>query len=125
MARTPNFEVSINPTANLLRIHLSGAIDAKCMKACVDEVALQLPSLRTGFTVLTDLSGIQSMDTACVPEVERLMDNSSQKGVSMVIRVVPKHSKDIGFNILSLFHYPHKVHILTCATLAEAEQALT
>jgi ABC-type transporter Mla MlaB component len=124
MARTPNFEVSTNTTANLLRICLNGAIDAKCMKACVDEVARQLPTLHTNFKSFTDLSGIQSMDTDCVPEVERMMDLCRDKGVSTVVRLIPKHSKDVGFNILSFFHYPKKVHIVTCATAAEAERAL-
>jgi ABC-type transporter Mla MlaB component len=124
MARTPNFEVSVNVTTNLLRVRLSGSIDAKCMKACVDEVASQLPSLKTGFKSYTDLSGILSMDTDCVPEVERLMDLCREKGVDTVVRVIPKRSKDIGFSILSLFHYPKKVHIVTCPTVAEVERAL-
>jgi len=125
MARTPNFEVSVNTTANLLRVRLSGAIDVKCMKACVDEVARQLPELHASFKSFTDLSGIQSMDTDCVPEVERMMDLCREKGVATVARVIPKRSKDVGFSILSLFHYPKKVHIVTCATLAEAERALS
>lgn len=90
----------------------------------MDDVAQQLPSLRTNFTVFTDLSGIQTMDTACVPEVERMMDVCRDKGVGTVIRVIPKRSKDVGFNILSLFHYPKAVHVLTCATVAEGERAL-
>ena len=124
MARTPNFEVSVNLTTNLLRVRLSGSIDAPCMKACVDEIARQLPALQASFKSYTDLSGIQSMDTACVPEVERMMDLCREKGVAIVVRVIPKHSKDVGFNILSLFHYPKKVRILTCPTVAEAERAL-
>jgi ABC-type transporter Mla MlaB component len=111
-------------TANLLRVRLSGSIDAQCMKACVNEVGSQLASLGAGFKCYTDLSGIQSMDTACVPEVERMMDLCREKGVSTVVRVIPKHSKDVGFNILSLFHYPKKVRIITCPTVAEAESAL-
>lgn len=124
MARTPNFEVSINTSANQLRVRLSGAIDAKCMKACVDEVALHLPKLHASFKSFTDLSGIQSMDTTCIPDVERLMDLCREKGVGTVVRLIPKRSKDVGFNILSFFHYPRKVHIVTCATQAEAERAL-
>jgi ABC-type transporter Mla MlaB component len=124
MARTPNFEVSVNPTTNLLRVRLSGSIDAPSMKACVDEVALQLPSLRAGFKSYTDLSGILAMDTACVPEVERMMDLCRDQGVGTVVRVIPQRSKDVGFNILSLFHYPKKVRIITCPTVAEAERAL-
>jgi anti-anti-sigma regulatory factor len=125
MARSSNFVVSIDKAANLLRIRLNGTIDAKTMKACSDDIARQLSSLLTNFTVFTDLSGIQNMDTACVPDVERLMDMCRDKGVSTVIRIVPKRSKDVGFNILSLFHYPKAVHVLTCATVAEGERALT
>lgn len=124
MARASNFEVSVNTTANLLRVSLRGTIDAKCMKACVDEVARQLPELRTNFKSFTDLSNIQSMDTACIPEVERLMNLCRDKGVNTIVRLIPKRSKDIGFSILSLFHYPKKVRIVTCETLTEAERAL-
>jgi len=125
MARTPHFETSANTSANLLRIRLSGDIDAKCMQACVNEVAQLASTLTPNFKVFTDLSGIQSMDTACVPEVERLMDLCREKGVNRVVRLIPKRSKDVGFSILSLFHYPKQVHIVTCATQAEAERALS
>jgi anti-anti-sigma factor len=125
MAKPSNFEVTTNGTANLLRIRLSGNIDAASMQACVDAVASSLPALTTGFNVLTDLSGIKSMDAACVAHVERLMDLCRDKGVATVVRVIPKRSKDVGFNILSLFHYPKNVRIVTCPTPAEAERALS
>lgn len=125
MAQPPNFEVTINSTSNQLRIQLRGAMDAATMLACVDQVATQLPTLTTGFTVYTDLAGIQSMDTACVAQVERLMDLCRDKGVATVVRVIPKRSKDVGFGILSLFHYPPKIKIVTCATRADAERALS
>lgn len=124
MARTPHYETSVNNSANLLRIRLSGDVDAKCMQACVDEVTHLVTSLGKGFRVLTDLSSIQSMDTACVPAVEKLMDLCRDKGAGTVVRVIPKRSRDVGFSILSLFHYPPKVQIITCATPAEAEKAL-
>jgi hypothetical protein len=38
--------------------------------------------------------------------------------------VIPDPRKDIGFNILSLFHYRHDIHIVTCETLEEAKRAL-
>lgn len=125
MPRPSNFEVTTDRAANLLRVRLTGAIDAACMQACVDAVASQLPALATGFKVLTDLSGIKSMDAACVAQVERLMDLCRDKGVGTVVRVIPKRSKDVGFNILSLFHYPKNVRIVTCPTPAEAERALS
>ncbi|MFT3783797.1 MAG: hypothetical protein QM790_17435 [Nibricoccus sp.] len=125
MVRPPIFEVSINAAANQLRITLRGAIDAKAMQSCVEDVAKQLPSLKGNFKILTDLSGVQSMDAGSVPHVERLMDLCREKGTALVVRVIPKRSKDVGFNILSLFHYPRTVHIVTCTTLAEAEKALS
>jgi hypothetical protein len=42
----------------------------------------------------------------------------------MVVRVIPDPQKDIGLNILSLFHYRRRVRIVTCKTLAEAMKAL-
>jgi anti-anti-sigma regulatory factor len=119
-----HFSVSTDATSNLLSVRLLGNIDPDSMQACVDQIASQLPALATGFAMLTDLSELNSMDTRCVPEVERMMDLCRKKGVSMVVRVIPDPAKDIGFSILSLFHYPHNVHIVTCPTLAEAQHVL-
>jgi anti-anti-sigma regulatory factor len=85
---------------------------------------IQLPNLTKGFKILTDLSGLNSMDALCVSELKRMMDLCRKSGVGTVARVIPDPAKDIGFNILSLFHYRDKVHVLTFQTLAEAEQAL-
>jgi hypothetical protein len=42
----------------------------------------------------------------------------------MVVRVIPDPARDIGLQIMSLFHYGHDVRIVTCATLDEAQRAL-
>jgi predicted choloylglycine hydrolase len=83
-----------------------------------------VPDLRPGFRLLTDLSGLESMDLACVPYIEQMMDLCNKKGVEMVVRVIPDPHKDIGLNIMSLFHYPRRVRIVTCETLEEAMSAL-
>jgi hypothetical protein len=41
-----------------------------------------------------------------------------------VVRVIPDPQKDIGLNILSLFHYRKRVRIVTCETLDEARKVL-
>jgi hypothetical protein len=64
------------------------------------------------------------MDLDCVPPLEGLMDLCRQAGVAMVVRVIPDPHKDIGFNILSVFHYPRRVKIVTCETMEEAQSAL-
>jgi ABC-type transporter Mla MlaB component len=124
MKNDSRFSVSTDVSKNLLRVRLLGDIDPACMRACVDQIGNQLPNLATGFTILTDLSGLNSMETSCVPELERMMDLGRKAGASTVMRVIPDSGKDIGFNILSLFHYRNKVHVLTFQSLAEAEQAL-
>jgi hypothetical protein len=42
----------------------------------------------------------------------------------LVVRVIPDETKDIGFNILTVFHYPHRPQIVTCQTLPEAARVL-
>jgi predicted choloylglycine hydrolase len=64
------------------------------------------------------------MDLACVPHIKRMMDLCNKKGIEMVVRVIPDPHKDIGLNILSLFHYRRRVHIVTCKTLEEAVKVL-
>ena len=124
MKNDDRFSVTTDVARNLLSVRLLGAIDPACMHACVDQIASNLPSLAKGFTILTDLSGLASMDTHCVSELERMMDLSRKAGAGTVVRVIPNQAKDIGFNILSLFHYRNKVHVLTFQSLAEAQAAI-
>ena len=124
MKNDDHYSVSTDVARNLLTVRLFGHIDPAVMHACVDQFASELPNLSKGFTILTDLSGLTLMDTRCVSELERMMVLSRKSGVGTVVRVIPNQSKDIGFNILSLFHYRNKVHVLTFPSLTEAEQAL-
>jgi anti-anti-sigma regulatory factor len=94
------------------------------MKECLDHFQGVVPQLRTDFSLLTDLSGLLSMDLSCLPHLEKIMDLCRENGVARIVRVVPNSALDIGFNILSKFHYPNTVQILTCETLAEAHRVL-
>jgi hypothetical protein len=76
--------------------------------------------MKPGFRLLTDLSGMDSMEYACAPEIEATMDLIREKGVALVVRVVPDPHKDIGFKVMSYFHYGRKVPVLTLDTRAEA-----
>ena len=124
MKSDDRYTVSADVTKNQLSVHFRGDIDQACMRACVDQIVIQLPSLTKGFKILTDLSGLNSMDELCVSELKRMMDVCRKSGVGIVARVIPDPAKDIGFNILSLFHYRNKVHVQTFPSLAEAEAAL-
>ncbi len=124
MTVSPVFKVQLDAPRNLIHIWYLGNVTATGMAACVKEVERCLPVLRPGFTVLTDLSGLESMTLDCAPHLTRIMDLSKSHGIGTAVRVIPDQTKDIGFNILSIIHYRRGVKIVTCATLAEAERAL-
>jgi hypothetical protein len=48
----------------------------------------------------------------------------TEKGASLVVRVIPDPHRDIGLQIMSIFHYGGDVQILTCETLAQAKEIL-
>jgi hypothetical protein len=118
------FQVEVDKSKNLLKISYAQHVGPEDTKGVEEKVPALLPDLRPGFRLLTDMSRLESMDLACVPYIKRMMDLCNKKGVEMVVRVIPDPQKDIGLNILSLFHYRRRVQIVTCETLEEAMSAL-
>jgi hypothetical protein len=64
------------------------------------------------------------MDPASLTDIKKTMDLLNQRGVSLVVRVIPDPQKDIGLNILSLFHYRRGIRIVTCQTMEQAMAVL-
>ena len=118
------FQVGVDESKNLLKITYAQHVGAEDTKRVEEQIPPLLSGVRPGFRLLTDLSGLDSMDLACVPYIKRMMDLCNKKGVEVVVRVIPDPHKDIGLSILSLFHYRRRVRIVTCATLEEAMKAL-
>jgi anti-anti-sigma regulatory factor len=87
---------------------------------CLGTLQDLMGQLKPGFILLVDMSNLESMDGSCAQELGAIMDLCRMRGVSTVVRVIPDPSKDIGFNILSHFHYHPQVKTRTHATLAEA-----
>ena len=114
----------LDQSANLLTISYGGRVEAQETRRYVSEVERLLPELKPGFRLLTDLSTLESMDVACVADIKRVMDLCNDQGVALVVRVIPDPHKDIGLNILSLFHYDRDVRIVTYETLAAAKEVL-
>ena len=90
----------------------------------MEEVRAGLAKLESGFRLLADLTDLESMDVACAPFIEKAMDLCNEKGASIVVRVIPDPTRDIGMQIMSLFHYGGDVRIVTCETLDEARAIL-
>ena len=118
------FEVGVDKSRNLLKVTYAQRVGAEDTKRVEEKIRPLLADVRPGFRLLTDLSGLDSMDLACLPYIKRMMDLCNKQGVEEVVRVIPDPHKDIGFNILSLFHYRRRVRIVTCPTLEEALKAL-
>lgn len=118
------YQLAIDRPANLLSIHWTGHVVPEEAKQCYEEVRQHLMDDSPGLRILTDLSGLESMDYACVPHIDRMMDLFNERGVDTVVRVIPNPYKDIGFSIMSLFHYRHGVHFMTCESLEEAKKHL-
>jgi hypothetical protein len=127
-ARTPPTrlpcDVQVDESRNLVTFRYFGHVTGAAMRGVTERAEAALSRVRPGFTVLTDLSELESMELDCMPDITGMMDRFKAKGVSTVVRIIPDPAKDIGFNILAIVHYRRGVHVVTCATTAEAERIL-
>jgi hypothetical protein len=124
MENRSDCDVECDVSRNLIQVRYRGHVAAAEMKAYSEKARNLLPQMRPGFTFLTDLSGLESMELECAAELTKTMDACRKKEIGTVIRIVPDPRKDIGFNILSIVHYRRGIRVITCQNVAEAEQAL-
>ena len=101
-------------------ITFAGRVEVEHIVEQGKDVAALIEDLEVGFRVLADLTPMESMSVDCAPEIAKVMDLCAAKGVKLIVRVIPDPAKDIGFTILSRFHYHEKARMVVCETLAEA-----
>lgn len=116
------FSLNVDDRNNKLIITFSGHFDLKQAEQYYQELQQILPKLKKGVKVLTDLSSLEHMDRQTVFFVQKTMDLLNEKGTSKVIRIIPDPKKDIGFNIMSVFHYSQSVAVHTYRSYQEAEK---
>jgi hypothetical protein len=116
--------VTSNKAKRLLFISFIEKVHPAELKSNREDIKTLLTELSPGFRLLVDYSPMESMDLDCAPEIGRTMELIDRSGVSMVVRVIPDSTKDIGMNILTLIHYRSKPHVITCCNLAEAFKKL-
>jgi len=114
----------VDEAKRLFVIRYRGVVGAEETKKGLEEIRDGLAKLQPGFRLLADLTELESMDMACAPFIEKAMDMFNEKGASMVVRVIPDPHRDIGMQIMSIFHYRGDVQIFTCETLAQADDLL-
>jgi hypothetical protein len=116
--------LKLEPERNLVIVRYSGHVGANDAQRYLEEARAALSAMQPGFRLLGDLTHLKAMDVACAPYIRQIMDLFNEKGIALVVRVIPDPSLDIGLQIMSLFHYGENVRIITCATLEEAMRAL-
>lgn len=118
------FLATVNKSKQLLCANYIGRVVPADLELGRADVTTLLTEMSPGFRLLADLSQLEFMDLECTTELGRTMDLFAKAGVGMIVRVVPDPTKDIGLNILTVFHYPHHPRIVTCENLAQALRAL-
>jgi len=109
---------------NAVIIEFEGHVEPSQSEQFLADIQKVVPNDGKGFTVLTDMTALDKMDRSVQSTVTKVMDLLNAGGVTKVVRVIPDSGKDIGFNILSVFHYSKGVKILTLETREEAMQKL-
>jgi anti-anti-sigma regulatory factor len=116
--------VTSNQSKQLLYLNFIGTVRPEEFQNGLEDLTTQLAGLLPGFRYLVDLTQLEFMGLDCMAELGRMMEFIGQAGVGLVVRVIPDPSKDIGMNILTVFHYPHRLRVVTCRNLAEATKTL-
>lgn len=116
--------ITSNKTKQLLHIRYLGPVQLKDFQHGQEDLVAQLKELSPGFRLLADFSQMESMGLDCRPALGRMMDLIGQAGVDLVVRVIPEPGRDIGMNILALFHYRRRPRAVTCESMVEAARLL-
>jgi len=119
------FLATINKSKQLLHLSFIEEVRVEELVQRHDEVVTLLADLKSGFRLLTDLGRLGSMGVDCAPEIGKIMELCDQKGVALVVRVIPDPTKDVGLGILSGFHYHHRPRSVTCESMVEAAELLS
>lgn len=119
------FQVHADHATQLLTISFSENVDNEQMKRGLGQTTSALTSMKPGFRVLTDLSHLECMNPSCALLVGEIMTLCDQRGIDTVALVLPEERKDIGFILMTRFHYSSRVRICTFTHLPEAIRSLS
>jgi hypothetical protein len=115
-------KITVEATGSLVVIEFRGHITVEVLQVHAKAIDALPARVQPRFTVLTDLTDLESMDIECAPILSRIMEQLSKMGVARVVRVIPDPTKDIGLGILSFFHLKSGIKVNTVPTRAEAKR---
>ncbi len=114
----------VNASKQVLYLSYIGRVTAEELKEGRKDLPLLLAPLKPNFRLVTDLSQLDFMGVECGKEIGKIMELCDQKDVGVVVRVIPDPAKDIGMEILSMFHYLRPPEIFICRDIVEAAKIL-
>ena len=117
-------DVQVNPAEQLLTLSYSPRVNVEDMKRCLQEVRAALVDMQPGFRLLNNLSNLEKMEPGCAEHIIEIMEACNAKRIGTVVRVIPDPTKDIGFNIMSRFHYSPQVKLRIYENLEDAVKSL-
>jgi hypothetical protein len=118
------FLATISKSKQLLHFDFIGEVRPEELARGREDAITLIAELKTGFRVLADFTHLNSMSVGCAAEIGKTMELCEEKGVALVVRVMPDPTKDIGLAILTRFHYRNPPQIANCANMVEAARLL-
>ena len=118
-------QVEVEKSKRLLKVSWSQHVSTDEAKNALEKLPPLLPEFSGGFRLLADLTSLDTLDLGCVSHLRKMMDILNKAGVELIVRVIPDPHKDIGLNIMSLFHYRRGLPIVTFESLPEALKILS
>ena len=115
------YKVDVDEARNIVFISFEDDFTLEDGENLFNDIKRAMSKVNKGFGLLANLSSLKSMDRNVQGSIGKGMDLIDQHGVSQVIRVIPDPTKDMGFQIMSLFHYSKGVKIHTCQSREEAD----
>ena len=85
------------------------------------EIEAALAEMKPGFRMLNNMTNLEAMEPGCAEHIIQLMKMCNGKQIATVI---PDPTKDIGFNIMSRFHYSPEVKLRIYDNLTDAVKSL-
>src|SRR5260221_10049993 len=110
------FRTELDRSRRLLKITVAGHSTPEEARSCLDSLRSLLTDVQPPFKLFADLGDLLSMPTTSAPYITQIMESCAENGVGLVARLLPPEpSTDIGFAIITHFHYAPDVPIATCA----------
>jgi hypothetical protein len=119
------FLVALNKPKQLLHLSYIQHVTPEELQRGYEDARAMAADLAPGFRLLADFGRLESMDLACRTDLGRFMELADRSGVGLLVRVIPDPSKDIGVDILALFHYRNLPRMVTCKNMVEAAKKLS